>query len=226
MRLLVEAFITTCGLFTRTRLLTLEASHKWWSVLWAAVMAWLQASLSQEGVSLGRFVTLVVDWLSAIFLSRCQWPRNTKNGRNVRSIVWWYTSSGQSGVRQWLDCDLRVMKIICRTPSDPAWMLSSSPRPKACCKCASLPRISFAIDRATFHMCRRDSCRWPYISLTDRVMLLQSCTNNRINGSCGYSIAASLRERELGRPTWKQNQLCMKLASSSSIELKRVIYVS
>ena len=120
------------------------------------------------------------------------------------------------------------MKIIWRTPRDPSWMRSSSPRPKACCRCGSRPRISSAMDRATLHMCRRDSCRWPYISLADRLMLLQSRTNSRRNGSCAYSIATSLRERELGRPTWKQNQLyevsefTIDRTEKSDVRFKRV----
>lgn len=60
---------------------------------------------------------------------------------------------------------------------------------------------------ATFHMCSKDSCRWPYISLVERVMVLQSSTNSRMNGSCACSIATSLSDSELGRPTWKQNHL-------------------
>lgn len=56
-------------------------------------------------------------------------------------------------------------------------------------------------------MCNRDSCRWPYISLVERVIVLQSSTNSRMNGSCACSIATSFSDSELGRPTWKQNHL-------------------
>jgi len=107
--------------------------------------------------------------------------------------------------------------MVCRTPRDPSWIPAWSPKPKDCCKRVSWPRRSLLIDLATFHMCNKDSCRWPYISSVERVIVLQSCTNNRINGSCAYSIATSLRDRELGRPAWKQNQLVVGSVSRSKI---------
>lgn len=111
--------------------------------------------------------------------------------------------------------DLQVTKMACRTPRDPACMQSSRPKPKSCWRCASSSRSSSSMDRATRHICNKDSCRWPYISSADRVMILQSCANERMNGSCGYSIAISFKYRELGRPAWKQNQLFMRSVNQS-----------
>jgi hypothetical protein len=47
--------------------------------------------------------------------------------------------------------------------------------------------------------------------VVDREIVLHSWTSSRMNGSCGYSIATSRNDNELGRPAWKQNHLTHEL---------------